>query len=86
LYERASDAYARQLIEKDDIHPAVNLYLLNGKVEEAIEVLVKRKLFREALVLAKIRLSNDDPLTIDVQEKWVHHLTFTGNYELAAKM
>ncbi len=86
LYEKAVDAYARQSAEKDDVHQAVNFYLLIGKVEEALDLLVKRKLYREAVVLAKLRLTKDDPLTLDVQEKWTQELVRIGNYELAGKM
>ena len=86
LYERAIDAYARQLAEKDETHQAVNLYILNGKIEEAVDLLVKRKLFREAVVLAKLRLPQEDSLIVEVQEKWIQELIRLGNYELAGKM
>lgn len=60
-------------------------YLACHKVEEAIENLCKGSMFREALVLAKCRLMENDPVTLGVIEKWAKHSLLTGNFEVSAQ-
>jgi hypothetical protein len=41
--------------------------------------------FREAIALAKVRLSPIDPVLEDLYTLWAHQLTKDGNFEQAAK-
>jgi gem associated protein 5 len=41
--------------------------------------------FREAIALAKVRLSPFDPVLEDLYTLWAQQLTKDGNYEQAAK-
>lgn len=42
-------------------------------------------IFREAIALAKVRLSPFDPVLEDLYTLWAQQLTKDGNYEQAAK-
>jgi len=51
-----------------------------------VEILVKKKLYREATLLAKSRFPEELPLVTEIQERWVVQLVTEGNFELACKI
>lgn len=87
LWQEACDVYAMKLIEnpKSDPLETVSYLLACHKVEEAVNVLCNATLFREALALAKCRLSKNDPTINDVLSKWATFSVIHGAYEVAAQ-
>lgn len=60
-------------------------FLACHKVEEAIEALITKNLYREALALAKTRLGDGDPLIKTILERWATASLFDGNFEIGAQ-
>lgn len=54
------------------------------KVEEAVELLIERKFYREAVALAKCRLPNDDPLIHKAVLEYANYAASNGQFYLAA--
>lgn len=52
--------------------------------QDAIEMLMEKKLFKEALLIARIYLQPDDPLNNTISEQWITHLYANGNLTGAA--
>ncbi|CAG2198260.1 GEMIN5 [Mytilus edulis] len=77
--------YAIQLELEGQYHKAVSYLLAAHKVYDAIDLFKKHRLFKEAIALAKVRLSPFDPVLEDLYTLWAHQLTKDGNYEQAAK-
>ncbi|XP_013417476.1 gem-associated protein 5 [Lingula anatina] len=84
-YLELCEVYAQQLEKEGNYHKATSYYLACHKVYEAIDMLKRNRLFREAVALAKLRLSPSDPLLSSLQESWGRHLAKDGSYEQAAK-
>ncbi|MPC62969.1 Gem-associated protein 5 [Portunus trituberculatus] len=84
LWEAACEAYAQQLLSEGDAVTAAS-YLLNiHKVEEAIDVLLQHRHFREALAIVKTRLGFSQDQLGKVVGRWVNSATYDGNMDLAA--
>ncbi|XP_069129450.1 gem-associated protein 5-like isoform X2 [Argopecten irradians] len=77
--------YACQLESEGQYHKAVTYLLASQKVYEAIELFRRHRLFKEAIALAKVRLSPFDPVLEELYTLWAQQLTRDGNYEQAAK-
>ncbi|KAK3580429.1 hypothetical protein CHS0354_035471 [Potamilus streckersoni] len=77
--------YALQLESDGQYHKAATYFLACHKVYDAIEVFKRHKLFKEAIALAKVRLSPLDPALEELYTLWAKQLTKDGNYEQAAK-
>lgn len=77
-------SYAHQLNEAGDVYKAVSYLLAIHQVEEAIELLIQGKYFREAVVLAKSRFPTFDPVVKKVLDAWAAHCMSTGMLSLAA--
>ncbi|KAK3100512.1 hypothetical protein FSP39_021082 [Pinctada imbricata] len=77
--------YAAQLEGEGQYHKAATYLLAAHKVYEALELFKRHRLFKEAIALAKVRLSPFDPVLEDLYMLWAHQLTKDGNYEQAAK-
>ncbi|XP_033742288.1 uncharacterized protein LOC117328824 isoform X2 [Pecten maximus] len=77
--------YATQLESEGQYHKAVTYLLAAQKVYEAIELFRRHRLFKEAIALAKVRLSPFDPVLEELYTLWAQQLTRDGNYEQAAK-
>jgi WD40 repeat protein len=60
LWERAVMAYASQLEASGDIHMAANYYVSVSKVGAAVQMYMRHKLLKDALVLATAKLSPYD--------------------------
>uniref|UniRef100_A0A146LNJ2 Gem-associated protein 5 n=2 Tax=Lygus hesperus TaxID=30085 RepID=A0A146LNJ2_LYGHE len=76
--------YALQLSETGDTLKAVSYYLSVHMVEEAIDLLLQAKLYREAVCLAKLRLPRDDCTVKKAMTEWASHCLSTGMVSLAA--
>ncbi|XP_076446765.1 gem-associated protein 5-like [Babylonia areolata] len=84
-WERVCEEYARQLEEEGQYHKAVSYLLVSHKLYPAIDLFRRHKLFREAVALAHVRLSLQDPVWEDLYNDWSQQLMRDGAYEQAAK-
>ena len=55
------------------------------QVTEAVELLERHGLYREAVCVARLRLSPEDPSHGRLLRRWADQLTADGNMEQAAK-
>ncbi|CAG2053918.1 unnamed protein product [Timema podura] len=79
-------AYSEQLTVQGLFHKAASYLLVCNKVEEAIQLLVNNKCFREAMCIAKSRLDSDDPTINNVFIEWGNKLgNSDGNFVQAAE-
>ncbi|XP_066991997.1 gem-associated protein 5 [Anabrus simplex] len=85
LWQETCLAYAEQLSRDCNYHKAASYLLACHKVDEAIELLTSHKLFREAISIAKCRLSPEDPSIDKIIKEWVNQLSSDGQFELAAE-
>lgn len=87
MWSAACECYAKKLTETENSDPfeTASYYLACHKVEDAIEVLYNATFYREALAIAKCRLSPSDPLINEILLKWSQFCYSTGNYEIAAQ-
>ncbi|BFZ14739.1 hypothetical protein BsWGS_17778 [Bradybaena similaris] len=85
LWELVSLEYAEQLEEDGQYLKAVTYLLAARKVNQAIDLLRKHKLFSEAVSLTKMRLSPVDPSLEDLYTEWGQSLMKDGQFEEAAK-
>ncbi|XP_018568237.1 gem-associated protein 5 isoform X2 [Anoplophora glabripennis] len=87
LWQSACEVYAHQLSETADSDPVeiATYYLACHKVEEAIDALCEGAMYREALVLAKCRLPEDDSTITNVMNRWAKYSVIVGNFEAAAQ-
>ncbi|XP_048244264.1 gem-associated protein 5-like [Haliotis rufescens] len=79
------EEYARQLEGDGQYHKATSYLLACHKVYEAIDLFKRHRLFKEAVALARMRLSPLDPVLEDLYMEWAQMLMKDGNYEQAAK-
>ncbi|KAK7097810.1 uncharacterized protein [Littorina saxatilis] len=79
------EEYAEQLEEDGQYHKAVSYLLASHKPYPAIDLFRRHKLFREAVALARVRLSPLDPVLEDLYTEWSQQLMLEGAYEQAAK-
>lgn len=84
MWEEACDAFAAQLVEMGFVSKASTYLLATHKVHEAVSVLSDHKLFAEAIAVAKCRLPQDDPLTLQVYSTWGQEAKKLGALTLAA--
>lgn len=84
-WTQVCEDYALQLESDGQYHKAASYLLGCHKVYEAIKLFKRHKLFKEAIALAKVRLSPLDPALEELYTLWAHQLTKDGNYEQAAK-
>ncbi|KAK4887150.1 hypothetical protein RN001_003421 [Aquatica leii] len=87
LWQEACEAYAKQLLNENNNKPieAAYYFLACHKVEEAIEALCFGSYYREALILAKSRLSTTDPIIENILKRWASYSASVGKYEIAAQ-
>ncbi|XP_042238825.1 gem-associated protein 5-like [Homarus americanus] len=84
LWELACEAYAEQLVDEGDVITGVS-YLVNiSKVEQAVNILLEHRHYREALAITKCRLSYNEEILEKVVTKWAFSAVFEGNFDLAA--
>nr|XP_053639247.1 gem-associated protein 5-like isoform X1 [Cherax quadricarinatus]XP_053639248.1 gem-associated protein 5-like isoform X1 [Cherax quadricarinatus] len=86
LWKLASEAYAEQLVNEGDIVTAAS-YLVNiSKVKEAVKLLLKYRLYREALAITKCRLGYDEEMVETVVTTWAASAIYEGNFDLASTL
>lgn len=73
-----------EIAETDPLELMTYLLVLHN-VEDAINSLCERGLYREAFILAKVRLPDGHETITKVIETWRHHAFVTGQFELAAQ-
>lgn len=76
--------YAHQCVEQGLILKAISYFLCCNEVNDAISVLVQSNHFTEAMAVAKMRKSVEDPIFMEIVEKWTSYLEYCGNFEAAA--
>ncbi|XP_018026174.2 gem-associated protein 5 [Hyalella azteca] len=84
LGETACEAFSQQLVAAGDIVTASSYLIMANKVTEAIELLQQRKLYREALVLAKTRRPGNLALQESIAVNFAKNCMAEGQYDIAA--
>ncbi|XP_055958734.1 gem-associated protein 5 isoform X1 [Patella vulgata] len=85
MWLTACEDYARQLEEDGQYHKSATYLLSCHKVYDAIDLFKRHKLYKEAVSLARVRLSPLEPLFEDLYTDWSQQLMKDGQYEQAAK-
>ncbi|XP_047143757.1 gem-associated protein 5 isoform X1 [Hydra vulgaris] len=78
-------AYAEQLEKKRNFNSAALYFLAVGETQKAINVFKDNGLFKEAVALAKVRLSKNNPLIQELYLLWAQKLIEENNNENAAE-
>ena len=86
LWEVACEAYAERLVLEGDIVTAASYYLNIHKVEEAVDVLLRHKHYREALAITKSRFGDMQEQLEKVVGHWVTTSMHEGNMDLVASL
>ncbi|CAG8445709.1 1903_t:CDS:10 [Ambispora gerdemannii] len=84
VWESLMRRQAQNLKRRNDFHSAAMCSLACGDVYEAIDAYRHGKMFREAIMLAKIRIPLDDPVLSDLYSEWAVQLESQSRYEEAA--
>lgn len=84
FWQKCCQAYAEQLQEQGYVLQSVVYLLAIHFQREAIEVLMQKSYYKEALLIARIYLQPDDPLNETIVEQWITHLISNGNLTGAA--
>ncbi|XP_043214778.1 gem-associated protein 5-like [Amphibalanus amphitrite] len=85
FWEEMSLKYAEQLENSKECLKASSVLLACHKVSEAVALLLRHSLYREALCVSRLRLAPDDPSHGRILRLWADQLTTEGNMEQAAK-
>ncbi|XP_025162758.1 gem-associated protein 5 [Harpegnathos saltator] len=83
-WRETCEAYAHQLIMEGNVEKAVSYLLCVHKIYEAIKAFVDARMYKEAYVLARFKLADDDPTLAVVLQSWAHYATTAGQLEQAA--
>ncbi|KAI8119080.1 Protein rigor mortis [Lucilia cuprina] len=84
FWQKCCQAYAEQLIEQGNALQAAAYMLAIHQQQDAIEMLMEKKFYKEALLIARIYLQPEDPLNNTISEQWITHLYANGNLTGAA--
>ncbi|GFS10719.1 gem-associated protein 5 [Elysia marginata] len=84
-WENVCVSYAAQLEEDGQYYKAASYLLAVNRVCPAIELFQRHHLYREAVSLAKVRLSPIDPLLENLYLEWGGQLMKDGQFEQSAK-
>ncbi|CAG8449365.1 10378_t:CDS:10 [Ambispora leptoticha] len=84
VWESLIRRQAQKLMRKNDFYSAAMCFLACGDVYEAIDAHRHGKMFREAIMLARIRIPLDDPVLSDLYSEWAVQLESQNRYEEAA--
>ena len=85
VWQMACLAYAEQLAKDGSTILASQYFICCNQVKKAITLLSDNKHYREAVVLARTHLLDDDPFLIDIVTLWASKLKYGGSYDMAAK-
>ncbi|ERL91557.1 hypothetical protein D910_08887 [Dendroctonus ponderosae] len=86
LWKKAYEIYATQLMDEPESDPMqiVSLLLACHKVEESVNFLCEKQMFREAFLLAKTRCGANSALVVSTLTKWANVSYIQGLYEQTA--
>ncbi|XP_014480134.1 PREDICTED: gem-associated protein 5 isoform X2 [Dinoponera quadriceps] len=84
-WRETCEAYAHQLIMEGNVEKAVSYLLCIHKIYEAVKAYLDARLYKEAYVLARLKLADNDPTVAIVLQSWAQYATTTGQLELAAQ-
>lgn len=85
VYAWACCQYAEQLKKQHQYQKAATYFIAIGQFRNAIELMIESGNFRDAAMIARIRLPPQDPLLKNVFTKWAEKMRQDGNFEMAAK-
>lgn len=68
-----------------NIHLRYNKYIIFIQVMEAIDILIRNSAYKDAVCLARMRLSPTDPKLREIYTRWAGILAKDSNLEVAAK-
>lgn len=85
LWLEMANKYAEQLIASGAIQKSVLYLLACHKVYKAIDTLRDHGFYKEALVLAKVRLPLTDPIIETILKEWAFKAKKNNNHTIAAK-
>lgn len=72
-------SFAEQLLEQGYVLQAATYFMAMHRHVEAIEMLMSKNYFKEALLIGRVYLQDDDPLLVTISDKWITHLEMSGN-------
>ncbi|KAI8993629.1 WD40-repeat-containing domain protein [Pilobolus umbonatus] len=81
---KAMKNQADRLRKNGHYHLAASCYIACSHIYDAVAVYRDHSMFREAIVLAKLRLPVDDPILIPLYREWASDLQSKNEDELAA--
>jgi len=81
---RGQILYGSPDLVKNGVKASTYLLALD-KVEESVEMLLKGRIYRDALTLAKLRLGEDHPLIETILQQWAERAALGGNVLQSAK-
>ena len=84
-YEQAVQCYISQLTSSRDFVTAASYLLILGKTKQAIQMLTDEECYREALAIAKLRLSPDDDMIKCIYQKWAKRQEDEMQFDSAIK-
>ena len=82
VWRQVTRAYVSQLIQETSFSKAAAYLVALGEEEEAVKVLLEGRLFREAIILARLHSVGD---ISDILAQWSDRLTLSGGMAQAAK-
>ncbi|XP_058807144.1 gem-associated protein 5-like [Phymastichus coffea] len=79
------EGYAVQLNSEEHYHKAVSYLLCLNKVNEAIDIFVNAKLYKEAYALASSKLSSEDLIVKNILVQWANSAEKDGHFQNASE-
>uniref|UniRef100_A0A1A9WWF4 WD repeat-containing protein 55 homolog n=1 Tax=Glossina brevipalpis TaxID=37001 RepID=A0A1A9WWF4_9MUSC len=84
FWMKCCQAFAEQLIDQGYALQAATYMIAIHHHQDAIQMLLNQKYFKEALLIGRIYLQAEDPLINTIIEEWINHLCLVGNLTGAA--
>eukprot|EP01134_Creolimax_fragrantissima_P006339 CFRG6339T1 len=82
---RVCKCYAQQLIDKGEVHKAVSYFLVAGEPLRAVKTYQNARLYRDAFLLARLRLPQTHPQLTEILHVWSSQCLEKQQYAQAAK-
>uniref|UniRef100_W8BGC4 Protein rigor mortis n=1 Tax=Ceratitis capitata TaxID=7213 RepID=W8BGC4_CERCA len=79
FWQKCCQAFADQLLEQGFALQAATYIIAMHRHVEAIEMLMSKHYYKEALLIGRIHLQSDDPLLATISDRWITHLDMNGN-------
>lgn len=86
FWQNVCQSFAEQLLEKGYALQAATYMMAMHRHAEAIEMLLSKYYYTEALLIGRVHLQDDDPLLVAIIDKWIAHLAMAGNLTGSALM